>query len=186
MRAVLLGMLFLLPLLSGLAMADENNTFTVVVDETHHRPSVVEVEPNVTVMYVNVDNRENITHRIGLDLNADGDFDDAGEFGSGILNHTCDWDVDPECRVAWILNETFVGEFHLTDYASDGVSKTVWLNVSTEHHHANEEHPGPVAEEVETTTQSGQTDLQKAMLLGGMMLFGGALLLMISMVMERQ
>lgn len=196
MRAALFASLLLLPLVSGLAMAHDADTFTAIVRESRHDPSAVEVILTDTVMYINVDDRENVTHRIGLDLNADGDFEDDGEFGSGVLEDECDFENDSDCRITWNIVTNVTGNFELTDYASDGVSRNVWLNVSHEEHdehehgvddshedeHAHDEH----SHEEEEVKRSGQTELQKGMLLLGMTLLGGAGLIFVSMVMGRQ
>jgi len=191
MRAVLVATFLLLPLVSGLAMAHDANTFTIIVRESRHDPSEVEVALTDTLMYINVDSRENITHRIGLDLNDDGDFDDEGEFGSGILDDECDFENDSDCRITWNYNATVAGDFQLTDYSSDGQSRNIWLNVShddhTEHEHGvDDSHHDDEPAEDEERERSSQTDLQKGMLLLGMMLIGGAGLLIVSMVMGRQ
>ena len=65
MRSVLLGLLLILPILSGVAVAHEPDTFTVIVREDRHDPSEVSLVVNDTVQYYNVDSRENVTHTIG-------------------------------------------------------------------------------------------------------------------------
>ena len=194
MRSVLLGVLLILPILSGVAVAHEPDTFTVIVREDRHDPSEVSLVVNDTVQYYNVDSRENVTHTIGLDLNGDNDFDDEGEFSSGILHSECDWDNDTDCRVAWIfvINDTaLVGNYILSDIRSDGTEIEVRLNIAADVHIENApaigECFGDCEEEEEETAvkQSSQTDVQKVMMLVGMTMFGGASALLLAMIMQR-
>ena len=194
MRSVLLGLLLILPILSGVAVAHEPDTFTVIVREDRHDPSEVSLVVNDTVQYYNVDSRENVTHTIGLDLNGDNDFDDEGEFSSGILHSECDWDNDTDCRVAWIfvINDTaLVGNYILSDIRSDGTEIEVRLNIAADVHIENApaigECFGDCEEEEEETAvkQSSQTDVQKVMMLVGMTMFGGASALLLAMIMQR-
>ena len=194
MRSVLLGLLLILPILSGVAVAHEPDTFTVIVREDRHDPSEVSLVVNDTVQYYNVDSRENVTHTIGLDLNGDNDFDDEGEFSSGILHSECDWDNDTDCRVAWIfvINDTaLVGNYILSDIRSDGTEIEVRLNIAADVHIENApaigECFGDCEEEEEETAvkQSSQTDVQKVMMLVGMTMFGGASALILAMIMQR-
>ena len=194
MRSVLLGVLLILPILSGVAVAHEPDTFTVIVREDRHDPSEVSLVVNDTVQYYNVDSRENVTHTIGLDLNGDNDFDDEGEFSSGVLHSECDWDNDTDCRVAWIfvINDTaLVGNYILSDIRSDGTEIEVRLNIAADVHIENApaigECFGDCEEEEEETAvkQSSQTDVQKVMMLVGMTMFGGASALLLAMIMQR-
>jgi len=194
MRSVLFGLLLILPVLSGVAVAHEPDTFTVIVREDRHDPSEVSLIINDTVQYYNVDSRENITHTIGLDLNGDNDFDDEGEFSSGVLHSECDWDNDTDCRVAWIfvINDTaLVGNYILSDIRSDGTEIEVRLNIAADVHIENAPEIGECfgdcenEEEEVVIKQSSQTDVQKAMMLVGMTMFGGASALLLALIMQR-
>ena len=194
MRGGLLALLLVIPLMSGLAVAHEPDTFTVIVREDTHDPLEVNLIVNDTVQYYNADSRENITHEIGLDLNGDGDFIDDGEFSSGTLQNECDWDNDSDCRVAWIfvINDTaLVGNYILSDLHSDGNEIEVRLNIAVDDH----SRPAPVIgeclgdcdeEEIEPEMKrSSQTDLQKGLMLAGLMMFGGASALFVAVLMQR-
>ena len=194
MRGGLLALLLVIPLMSGLAAAHEPDTFTVIVREDTHDPLEVNLIVNDTVQYYNADSRENITHEIGLDLNGDGDFIDDGEFSSGTLQNECDWDNDSDCRVAWIfvINDTaLVGNYILSDLHSDGNEIEVRLNIAADDH----SRPAPVIgeclgdcdeEEVEPEMKrSSQTNLQKGLMLAGLMMFGGASALFVATLMQR-
>ena len=194
MRSVLLGLLLILPILSGVAVAHEPDTFTVIVREDRHDPSEVSLVVNDTVQYYNVDSRENVTHTIGLDLNGDNDFDDEGEFSSGVLHSECDWDNDTDCRVAWIfvINDTaLVGNYILSDIRSDGAEIEVRLNIAADVHIENAPDIGECFgdceedEEGPEMKRSSQTDVQKVMMLAGLTMFGGASVLLLAMIMQR-
>ena len=124
----------------------------------------------------------------------DNDFDDEGEFSSGVLHSECDWDNDTDCRVAWIfvINDTaLVGNYILSDIRSDGTEIEVRLNIAADVHIENApaigECFGDCEEEEEETAvkQSSQTDVQKVMMLVGMTMFGGASALLLAMIMQR-
>ena len=192
MRGGLLVLLLVIPLLSGLAAAHEPDTFTVIVREDSHDPLEVNVVINDTVQYYNADSRENITHNIGLDLNGDDDFDDEGEFSSGVLHNECDWENDSDCRVAWIFNDSaLVGNYILSDFHSDGTEVEVRLNIAADDHSGaspvigeclgdcDEDEPEPEMK------RSSHTDLQKGLILAGLMMFGGASALFVATLMQR-
>ena len=198
MRGVLLTLLLVIPLLAGIAAAHEPDTFTVIVREDSHDPLEVNLVVNDTVQYYNADDRENITHVIGLDLNGDGDFDDEGEFSSGTLHSECDWENESECRVAWIfvINDTaLVGNYKLSDIHSDGNEVEVYLNITADDHSQPAPDIGECygdCEEDESEIESdldekisSQTDLQKGMMLAGLMMFGGASALLVATLMQR-
>ena len=194
MRAAIIALLFVVPLLSGLGAAHEPDTFTVIVREDTHSPQEVNLVVNDTVQYYNVDSRENMTHEIGLDLNGDGDFSDLDEFSSGTLHSECDWDNDSDCRVAWIFainNTALVGNYILSDLLSDGSEIEVRLNIAADVHL---EVAPPIGEcfgdceEEEVEDEMGvssQTDLQKGLILAGMMMFGGGAALFVATLMQK-
>jgi hypothetical protein len=193
MRGAAIALLLVIPLLSGLSAAHEPDTFTVVVREDSHSPLEVNLVVNDTVQYKIVDNRTNITHEIGLDLNGDGDFDDEGEFSSGTLHIDCGGNFS-NCRMAWIfpINDTaLVGNYILSDLLSDGSEIEVRLNIAADDHSNSAPTIGECfgdCEEDESETEmkrSSQTDLQKGLMLAGLMMFGGASALFVAALMQR-
>tara|TARA_B110000014_G_C20006588_1_gene521716 strand:- start:155 stop:739 length:585 start_codon:yes stop_codon:yes gene_type:complete len=193
MRGVFVALLLVFPLMAGLASAHEPDTFTVIVREDSHSPQAVSLVVNDTVQYKVVDNRTNITHEIGLDINGDGDFDDVDEFSSGTLHYDCGGNFT-NCRMAWVfvINDTaLVGNYKLSDLHSDGNEVEIYLNISADVHI---ESSPPIGEcfgdceesesNKETETTSGN-DLQKSMILVGMMMFGGGSVLFVASLMQR-
>ena len=129
MRGTGMVLMLVLPLIAGFASAHEPNHFTVIMREDKHDPMEVNLIVNDEVMYFNAD--DNNSHHIGLDKNGDGDFSDDGEFSSGILNSTCDWQNESDCRVAWTLpvNSTdYIGNYVLSDFLSNGTEIEIYLN----------------------------------------------------------
>ena len=194
MRGGLLALLLVIPLMSGLASAHEPERFTVIVREDTHSPLEANLIVNDSVQYLNFDSRENITHEIGLDLNGDGDFNDTDEFSSGPLHYECDWDNDTDCRIGWtfFFNDTsFVGNYILSDLLSDGTEIEVRVNIAADIHIEVMPPMGECfgdCEDEETEEEmkrSSQTDLQKGLMLAGMMMFGGASALFVAMLMQR-
>ena len=194
MRGGLLALLLLAPLISGFAAAHEPDTFTVIVREDRHDPMQADLIVNDTVQYYNGDNRTNITHTIGLDLNGDGDFEDENEFSSGVLHYSCDWTNDSDCRTAWkfeINSTDYVGNYILSDLHSDGNEIEVRLNIVADDH----SRPAPVIgeclgdceeDEIEPEMKrSSQTDFQKGLMLAGLMMFGGASALFVATLMQK-
>lgn len=191
MRALAVASLLLFPLFAGLASAHEPDTFTVIVREDRHDPMEVNLIVNDTVQYVNVDSRENITHHIGLDLNGDNDFDDEGEFSSGILNSTCDWDNESVCRVAWILhanNTELIGSYVLSDLMSDGNETEITLNIGPDNHGGIGPNVGECfgagceEEKDAQSEESNRSTLQNVLILGGLLMLLIAFSLSISML----
>ena len=194
MRGALLALILVFPLLAGSAAAHEPDTFAVIVFEDRHEPPQADLIVNDSIHYINKDNRTNITHIIGFDLNGDGDFDDENEFSSGVLHYSCDWANDSDCRIAWkfeINSTDYVGNYILSDLHSDGYEIEVWLNISSDDHSVDTPAIGECfgdceEDEVEPELKrSSQTDLQKGLMLAGLMMFGGASALFVATLMQK-
>jgi hypothetical protein len=171
--------------------ADSPMVFTVIVRAGEHSPDLVSVEVGTTVQYKNVDTRENVTHYIGFDGNGDGDFTDTGEFSSGPLNGTCDWENDSDCRVAWIfvINSTdYVGNYNLIDYTNTGETHNVSLEIKAddhdEGHDEHDEEDGHSHDDDHSTSEETADELSTEELLqrGGAFFLLMAAFLVISML----
>jgi len=180
-RAFGLMLMLVFSLLAMPATAHEPSTYTVIVRDGSHAPNQVSILLMDTVQYYDVDDRENITHHIGLDINGDGDFEDEGEFSSGPLSGFCDWENDSVCRRAWILpfnSSDMVGEYAMTDYVSDGTEIHVLLTVVGDSH--TPDTGGCVGDECNTeptTDVSADFESTQLLLVGGVfMLILGVLL----------
>lgn len=132
------------------ATAHEPNTFTMIIGEEEVIPSNVTGQvlfTNDTVWFRNVDNRENITHQIRLDIDGDGLFNGTEDINSGELYSSCELDengtkINQECEVIYkvLFNEStglISGIFQYEDISSDGVVFTGRLVVNKDEHTTN-------------------------------------------------
>lgn len=165
--------------------ADSPTVFTVIVRAGEHSPDSVSVGVGTTVQYKNTDARENTTHFIGFDSNGDGDFTDTGEFSSGPLNNTCDWENESDCRVAWIfvINSTdYIGNYNLIDYTNTNETHYVSLEIKAYDHddgagdgHSHDDH-GHSHDDDHSTSEETSVELSTEELLQR----GGAFFLLIA------
>ena len=102
---------------------------------------------NDSVWFRNVDDRENITHQIRLDIDGDGLFNGTEDISSGDLYSSCELDengtkINQECEVIYkvLFNEStglISGIFHYEDVSSEGVVFTGRLVVNKDEHTTN-------------------------------------------------
>ncbi len=184
-----LMLIFIFPLLAMPVAAHDPSTYTVIVRQGNHSPNQVSIIVSDTVQYYNVDDRENITHHIGLDLNGDGDFDDENEFSSGPLSGVCDWDNDSSCRRSWSLpfnSSDLVGDYALTDYVSDGTEIHILLDVVSDSHSPNiGECFGADCDEEPQADLTGEFETTQLLLVGGIVILILAILLGVWMADEK-
>ena len=102
---------------------------------------------NDSVWFRNVDDRENITHQIRLDIDGDGLFNGTEDILSGNLSSSCELDengtkINEECEVVFkiLFNETtglISGIFYYEDIRSDGITYTGKIVVNKDEHFDN-------------------------------------------------
>ena len=106
--ALALAALMLLP--QGVA-AHETKEYTFLLREDGSTPSSVEagilVETD-SLFFMNVDDREGVSHRVQVDADADGSFEGVDDFATQWLNATCEQDangskVDEGCMVTELV-----------------------------------------------------------------------------------
>ena len=132
------------------ATAHEPNTFTMIVGQEEVIPSNVTGQvlfTNDSVWFRNVDDRENITHTIRLDIDGDGLFNGTEDISSGELYSSCELDengtkINQECEVIYkvLFNEStglISGIFHYEDISSDGSVFTGRIVVNKDEHSTN-------------------------------------------------
>ena len=132
------------------ATAHEPNTFTMIIGEEEVIPSNVTGQvlfTNDSVWFRNVDDRENITHQIRLDIDGDGLFNGTEDIISGDLYSSCELDengtkINQECEVIYkvLFNEStglISGIFHYEDVSSEGVVFTGRIVVNKDEHTTN-------------------------------------------------
>jgi hypothetical protein len=130
--------------------AHDPTTFTVIVGENGAEPSNISGQvlfTNDSIWFRNVDNSENKTHRLTIDMNGDGLFNGTDDLSSGNLSSSCELDdngtkVDSTCEVVWkvALNSStglIAGTFNYIDEQSDGNVTSGRFVVNLDDHPAN-------------------------------------------------
>ena len=112
--------------------AHSADTFTVVIKQSGLTPSSSQITYNDSVVWHNVDGRENITHRIVFDFDGDGLYNGTDDWDSGELvaecnttssENTSETDDDEVCNITFLVwfNGTWgIGEYNYQDMLSDG------------------------------------------------------------------
>jgi len=134
-------------LISPISSAHTGGVFTIIVSENGVVPSNVQMLVNDTARWINVDDRENITHRILVDADSDGNFNNENDWDSGNLTHACEHvngtKVDDKCNAYFdvIFNQTslnmsyydIIGKYAFMDLIhnkTSGNTTTVYGNVT--------------------------------------------------------
>jgi hypothetical protein len=118
-----------------------NETTNVVV------PTNADMTVNDTARWINVDDAENVTHRILVDSNSDGIYDGEDDWDSGNLTNSCEYvngtKIDENCNHYFDIpfNETYlnmsyydiVGKYAYVDFVfneTSGETRKVYGNVT--------------------------------------------------------
>lgn len=118
-----------------------NETTNVIV------PTNAEMRVNDTARWINVDDAENVTHRILVDSNSDGIYDGEDDWDSGNLTDSCEYvngtKIDEDCNHYFDIpfNETYlnmsyydiVGKYAYVDFVfneTSGETRKVYGNVT--------------------------------------------------------
>ena len=140
--SVAIGLLFCFQIIFPVATAHTGGIFTIIVSENGVVPGNVQMLVNDTARWINVDDRENITHRSIVDSDSDGTYDGENDWDSGNLTDSCEHvngtKVDENCNAYFdvIFNETalnmsyydIVGTYAFVDIVSNG--EKVYGNVT--------------------------------------------------------
>ena len=132
--SIAIALLFCFQIIFPVATAHTGGIFTIIVSENGVVPGNVQMLVNDTARWINVDDRENITHRILVDSNSDGIYDGENDWSSGNLTDSCEHvngtKVDENCNAYFdvIFNETalnmsyydIVGTYAFVDIVSNG------------------------------------------------------------------
>ena len=134
-------------LVTPMSSAHTGGVFTIIVSENGVVPGNVQMLVNDTARWINVDKRENVTHRILVDADSDGNYSNNNDWDSGNLTHYCEHvngtKVDGNCNAYFdvIFNETalnmsyydIVGKYAFVDLIfneTSGETKRVYGNVT--------------------------------------------------------
>ena len=104
-RAVVIGIFFVL-LLPSITHAHDQKEYNILITENGLQPP--SVNPGIlvetdTLFFRNVDDRENVTHRILVDADQDGSFEGIDDFNTSWISSSCELNetsekVNPECE----------------------------------------------------------------------------------------
>lgn len=126
---VLIALLFLLtgPALMT-AQAHTASAFTVLVQEDSFSQSSPEIIQNDSIIWYNVDNNSNLTHRLVYDFDGDGLYNGTFDWDSGNLSAYCETDdnntkIDGNCSTSFMVifdTNWTAGDYDYQDLRSDG------------------------------------------------------------------
>jgi len=189
-----IGIILCFQIVSPVATAHTGGIFTIIVSENGVVPGNVQMLVNDTARWINVDDTENVTHRILVDANSDGIYDGKEDWDSGNLTDSCEHvngtKVDENCNAYFdvVFNETalnmsyydIVGTYAFVDIVSNG--DKVYGNVTVNpdvHLTAGFQDTSTTEEEIEKKEDKPAFLLTIAVLsgigaiiLGGMIIFG--------------
>ena len=132
--SAVIALLFCFQIIFPVATAHTGGIFTIIVSENGVVPGDVQMLVNDTARWINVDDTENITHRILVDANSDGIYNGESDWDSGNLTDSCEHvngtKVDENCNAYFdvVFNETslnmsyydIVGTYAFIDMVSNG------------------------------------------------------------------
>ena len=107
-KALLTGIAILLllsfQLVTPMSSAHTGGVFTIIVSENGVVPGNVQMLVNDTARWINVDKRENVTHRILVDADSDGNYSNNNDWDSGNLTYYCEHVNGTKVDENWITN----------------------------------------------------------------------------------
>ena len=145
--STILTFILCIQIMFPLASAHTGEMFTLIVREDSIVPGNAQMRVNDTARWINVDNRENITHRILIDANSDGIYDGKDDWDSGNLTDSCEHvngtKVNENCNAYFdiVFNETvmnmsyynIVGKYAFVDLVfneTSGYIEKIYGNVT--------------------------------------------------------
>lgn len=124
------------------AYAHDAGTYTILLRQDGPSPSNPELMINDSALWYNVDDTENLTHRIVYDGNGDGLFNGSMDWDSGELSRTCEIDdegnqTDPNCSISFTVSFDEIwgpGTYYYQDMLSNGTILNATLVVIDDSH----------------------------------------------------
>ena len=155
--------------------AHTGGTFTIIVSKNGVQPYNVQMLVNDTARWINVDDTDNVTHRILVDANSDGIYNSEEDWHSGNLTDTCEHvngtKVDENCNAYFdvIFNETslnmtyddIVGKYAFKDLAfneTSGNTTIIYGNVTV----YSDKHITPGFQNTETENKNEEEPEEKS------------------------
>lgn len=125
--------------LPSTSLAHDAGTFSILLRENGPTPNSPQLMINDLVQWYNVDESENITHRVVFDFDGDGLFNGSNEWDSGQLNVNCEVDengfkTDSNCSVSFVYNFTEPGVYNYRDILSNGTIINATIHVMSDSH----------------------------------------------------
>ena len=166
--------------------AHSGGIFTLIISKNGITPTNASMTVNDTARWINVDDSENVTHRIFVDSNGDGDYFGDDDWDSGNLTSSCETDangtkVDNDCNAFFDIPFNYTdsdGKYPFMDISSTGERTygNVTVNPDDTHEEEAEEEEG----EEDTDNDTKPTWLLAiaaisgigAVVLGAMIVFG--------------
>ena len=175
--------------------AHSGGIFTLIISKNGITPTNASMTVNDTARWINVDDSENVTHRIFVDSNGDGDYFGDDDWDSGNLTSSCETDangtkVDDDCNASFDIPFNYTdsdGKYPFMDISSTGERTygNVTVNPNDTHEEEGEEEeeeltPGFQKPEEDTDNNTKPTWLLAiaaisgigAVVLGAMIVFG--------------
>ena len=175
--------------------AHSGGIFTLIISKNGITPTNASMIVNDTARWINVDDSENVTHRIFVDSNGDGDYFGDNDWDSGNLTSSCETDtngtkVDDDCNAFFDIPFNYTdsdGKYPFMDVSSTGERTygNVTVNPNDTHEEEGEEKeeeltPGFQKPEEDTDNDTKPTWLLAiaaisgigAVVLGAMIVFG--------------
>ena len=108
--------------------AHSGGIFTLIISKNGITPTNASMTVNDTARWINVDDSENVTHRIFVDSNGDGDYFGDDDWDSGNLTSSCETDangtkVDDDCNASFDIPFNYTdsdGKYPFMDISSTG------------------------------------------------------------------
>ncbi len=166
--------------------AHSGGIFTLIISKNGITPTNASMTVNDTARWINVDDSENVTHRIFVDSNGDGDYFGDDDWDSGNLTSSCETDangtkVDDDCNAFFDIPFNYTdsdGKYPFMDISSTG--ERTYGNVTVNPDDTHEEEAEEVEGEEDTDNDTKPTWLLAiaaisgigAVVLGAMIVFG--------------
>ena len=121
-------MIIALTLVSPNVSAHSGGIFTIIISKNGIAPTNADMIVNDTARWINVDDTENVTHRIFADANGDGNYFGDDDWDSGNLTNSCETDangtkIDENCNAFFDVPFNYTGSdgrYPFVDIASTG------------------------------------------------------------------
>ena len=132
--------------------AHSGGIFTLIISKNGITPTNASMTVNDTARWINVDDSENVTHRIFVDSNGDGDYFGDDDWDSGNLTSSCETDangtkVDDDCNASFDIPFNYTdsdGKYPFMDISSTGERTygNVTVNPDDTHEEEGDEEEG--------------------------------------------